>query len=142
MITVDANILIYAYHRRSPFHGAAKEWLERTFNGRETVKLPWTVIHAFLRLTTNSNAGAHPFTAAEATTIVDLWLDKAGVGILEAGPRYRAIFTELVRSLGVTGNLVSDAHLAALAIEHDATLYTNDRDFARFKGVRVVNPLA
>lgn len=142
MILVDANILVYAYNIDAAQHRPARLWLERTLASYQPVYLAWTVVHAFLRLTTSRKILAYPYTAEQALGIVDEWLELPQVTMLEAGRNYWTTFRKLVAASNVRGNLVSDAHLAALAIEHDATLYTADRDFARFAGLRVVNPLA
>jgi toxin-antitoxin system PIN domain toxin len=111
------------------------------FSESEPVRIPWAVVHAFLRLTTDHRLMAQPFTAAEACAIIDAWFASPAVETLEPGPRYWSILRSLVVTGTIRGAMVSDAHLAALAIEHDATLYSADRDFRRFAGLRVINPL-
>ncbi len=142
MILVDANILIYAHNSASDTRVASKEWLEQALSVPEPLGFPWAVIHAFLRLTTGRVVLPRPLDMPTATSIVEDWLSAPNARIIEPGPRYWTTFRDLLRKAQVTGKLVSDAHLAALAIEHDATLYTADRDFRRFAGVRVINPLA
>lgn len=140
MIVIDTNLLIYAYNEQSLMYADARAWLQRTFSTKP-VRLPWAVIHAFLRLTTTTRAVPAPFRMSEAIAIVDEWLSLPNTQILEAGTRYWPIFRGLLLEAEVRGPLVTDAHIAALAIEHDATLYTADTDFRRFRGLRFVNPL-
>jgi uncharacterized protein len=109
--------------------------------GAEPVRIPWSAALSFLRITTDARFVAVPFDATEATAIVDAWLTSPAVEIIEPGPRYWSILRSLLLAGNIRGPLVSDAHLAALAIEHDATLYSTDGDFRRFAGLRVVNPL-
>jgi toxin-antitoxin system PIN domain toxin len=141
VIVVDANVLIYAHNMSDPRFAAAKEWLQGALTGRETIGLPWAVIHAFLRLTTSTRALPTPFSIRDATGIVSEWLGLPAVRPLDAGPRYWTLFRNLVHETDVRGKILSDAHIAALAIENDATVATTDRDFARFPNVRVFNPL-
>ncbi len=141
MIVVDANLLIYAYTTSSPEHVKARRWVETAFSGKDPVRIPWSTIHAFLRITTQSALFERPYTIADATAIVESWLEQPSVAVLEQGSRYWAIFRRLLRDSQVRGNLVMDAHLAALSIEHGGTLFTTDRDFARFDELRVINPL-
>lgn len=142
MILVDANLLIYAYDAGSPKHDAARSWLERMFSNGAPIGLPWIVILAFLRITTNPRAFERPLSMTEATAHVSAWLDQPGVRVLEPSPRHWKILVELLKVGQVKAALVMDAHLAALAIEHGATLATNDRDFRRFEGLRLEFPLA
>jgi toxin-antitoxin system PIN domain toxin len=142
VIVVDVNLLIYAYNAGAPQHGAARIWVERTFAGLEPVGIPWAVAHAFLRLTTAGPFMTQPFDVLEATDIVGDWFAAPAVQLIEPGRGYWHILRRLLIEHNVRGKLVSDAHIAALALENDATLYTADRDFARFAGLRVVNPLS
>lgn len=141
MIIVDANLLIYAYTATSQQHAAAKAWLEPALSGSESVGLPWSSVHAFLRITTQSSLFENPFTMEEALEIVEEWLAQPQVTMVVPGRRYQEIFLGLVRDGQVRGNLVMDAHLAALTIEQAATLVSTDRDFLRFPSLRVLNPL-
>ena len=141
MNLLDANLLIYAYDASSPFHRRAREWFEKLLSALEPVWLPWSSIHAFLRICTNSRILENPFTVEEATAIVDQWLEQPAVSILEPGARYWPILSRMLPAAQARANLVMDAHLAALAIEHGATLLTTDRDFTRFDGLRWKNPL-
>jgi toxin-antitoxin system PIN domain toxin len=105
------------------------------------VRFAWVTLLAFLRIGTHSRVFAQPLSVAEATEIVDSWLVLPQVGILDPGERHWAILGQLLASAQARGNLVTDAHLAALALEHGATLVSTDRDFARFDGLQFMNPL-
>lgn len=142
MIVVDANVLLYAYHAGAPEHPRAKAWFEQLLNSREAVRLPWITIHAFLRIGTNPRAFRQPFTIQEARGHVDSWLGLPNVAILEPSELYWPTLRDVLVTAQVSGPLVTDAALAALAIEHGAILATTDRDFARFPGLKLQNPLA
>ena len=141
MILVDANLLLYAYNRSAASHAAARRWLEDVFSKPAPVCFAWAVILAFLRITTHPRAFPRPLTADEALGIVGEWLERPNTSILEPTPRHWEILQSLVAQAQATGPLVMDAHLASLAIEHGATLCTTDRDFARFPGLKTMNPL-
>jgi toxin-antitoxin system PIN domain toxin len=142
VIIVDINILIYAHETSAPEHSKARKWIEAAFSAGEPLYAPWAVVHAFLRLTTKSNIVARPLTIQQALSIVDEWF-RAGVIVpIEPGPRYWSILRELAVAANAHGDLVADAHIAALALEQDAAVCTADRDFRRFPGLRVINPLA
>ena len=141
MILVDANILLYAYVPSSNHHEAARAWLESTFSKPDPVALAWATILAFLRISTTPRIFRHPFSAAEAMAIVSGWLEQPLACILSPGERHWEILRSLISKGQAHGPLISDAHLAALAIEHGATLATTDRDFTRFPGLRIVSPL-
>ncbi len=141
MILVDANILLYAYLARSEHHAAARAWAEAAFSGPVPVRLAWTTILAFLRISTNPGLSGRPLRMEEAAAVVDEWLSQPNVDILTPGERHWEILRGLLKAAQVRGALTSDAHLAALAIEHGATLCTCDRDFTRFPGLRILNPL-
>lgn len=141
MKLVDANLLLYAVDESSAFHAGAKRWLEQQLSGSETFAFSWAVLLAFVRLTTNPRVFAAPLTAEEALGLVDSWLEQPSTTVLDPTARHSRLLRELLRSLGTAGNLTSDAHLAALSIEHGAVLCSVDGDFARFPGVRWVNPL-
>ncbi len=141
MILIDANVLIYAYHPAAEKHQRSKEWLERTFESGERVGLSWTIVLAFLRVTTSPKPFSIPLTSEEAAAIVTAWFSYPAVSILEPTERHWTILSRLLAEGQARGPLVMDAHLAALAIEHGATLCTTDRDFTRFKGLRLLNPL-
>ncbi len=141
MILIDANILLYAYNPSAQLHERARRWLEGTLSRPEPLRLAWTTVLAFLRLTTNPRVFEHPFLPEEVIPIISSWLARPTVGILEPGERHWQVLSGLLSATQVRGPRVMDAHLAALAIEHGATLHTTDKDFARFPGIRVMNPL-
>lgn len=141
MILIDANLLLYAYNRSAAQHERARRWLELTLSGRDPVRLAWATVLAFLRIGTHPQAFERPLGVEEARDVVGEWFRTPAVAILDPGERHWQILGELLVGVGARGPLVSDAHLAALAIEHGAVLQTTDRDFARFAGLRFVNPL-
>lgn len=142
MILCDANLLLYAYDASSPLHARSRGWLEATLSGDEAVGFAWVTLLAFLRISTNPRAVAHPLSLGAATAIVSSWLEVPGVTVPAPGPGHWEILERVLRGAQAKGPLVTDAHLAALAIEHGAQLASADRDFARFEGLRFVNPLA
>ena len=142
MILVDANLLLYAYHPQDEHHQAAREWLEAMLSGTEPVRFAWLGLWAFLRISTNSRVFERPLLPVEAAAAVSAWLVRRVAGILEPGDRHLEILRELLRGNQVKGPLITDAALAALAMEHGATLCTTDADFSRFPGLRHRNPLA
>jgi uncharacterized protein len=137
---VDANVLLYAVDRESPFHPAAKNWLERAFNGSRRVGLPWPSLTAFQRIVTHPRASAHPLTPREAWSSVVAWLAADNAWVPSPGMQHAEILGELLISQDLRGNLVTDAHLAALAIEHGVGVCSFDSDFARFPGLAWINP--
>jgi uncharacterized protein len=141
-VLVDANILLYAVDEKSPYHQSAAGWLERVLNGSERVALPWQTIGTFLRISTHPRIVANPFSSSEAMAYVNVWLDAGPTWIPPVSTRTLSVLDSLVTRYHVTGNLVPDAQLAALAIEHGLELLSADTDFARFKEVRWRNPLA
>ena len=141
MTLIDANLLLYAYDSASPHHRAARTWLERMLSGPEPVVLAWTVILAFLRISTDPRILQKPLSVTQAAGLAAEWLGNPSVGVLEPGDRHWKILERVLADGKATGKLVMDAHVAALAIEHGATLATADRDFARFPGLRFFNPL-
>jgi toxin-antitoxin system PIN domain toxin len=141
MILVDANILIYAYNPSADRHAAAKHWLEATVAGTVPVRLAWVTVLAFVRIMTHPQVFRRPLSLQEAVGIVDEWLEHPMVSVLDAGDRHWSILRGLLLDGQASGPLSTDAHLAALAIEHGATLHTTDRDFARFPALKVVDPL-
>lgn len=142
MIVVDVNLLIYAVNQDSPDHKKAKAWLEAAVSGSETVGLPWIVLLAFLRLTTRSGLFQKPMSVGAAFDVVDAWLQQPSVTVPEPTARHLQTMRDLISPFGAGGNLTSDAHLAALAIEHGAELCSTDNDFGRFNRLRWRNPLA
>lgn len=141
MILVDANLLIYAALRESPQHDVAAKWLESQFRAGYRVGLPWMSLVAFLRIATNPKICQVPVSIGAAMGVVEAWLGMPNAWVPGPGERHARIFAELLRSVNAQGNLVPDAHLAAIAIEHGLELCTADGDFARFEGLRWKNPL-
>ena len=142
MILIDANILLYAANTAADRHDQARGWLDRQLVGLARVGLPWPTLLAFLRIATNPRALPRAMTMALAWGQVSQWLACEPVWIPQPTERHGGMLGELLALPGVHGNLVSDAHLAALAIEHGLTLCTTDGDFARFPKLRCLNPLA
>jgi uncharacterized protein len=140
-VLLDANLLLYAIDRSSPFQERAAWWLTDVLNGDQRVALPWQTMGAFLRIATHPRITAEPLRADVAWSIVDGWLEAPAVWVPEASWRTAHILGELLRTSGATGNLVTDAQLAAIAIEHGLEVQTADTDFARFPQVRWQNPL-
>jgi hypothetical protein len=141
VILPDVNLLVYAYNRDAPGHAIAREWWEDLLNGDTPVRLAWTVSLGFVRLMTHRDVLLVPMHPAHALAHVRAWLARPQVEPLDPGPRHVEILERLLQELGVGGNLTTDAHLAALAIEHQCELHSNDGDFARFPGLRWRNPL-
>lgn len=141
MIVPDVNLLVYAYDRDSPRQAAASRWWEDLLGGRRTVGLAWATVLGFIRLTTNRRVVSDPLPVAKACAHARAWLAQPYVTLLHPGERHGEILFGLLERLGTAGNLTTDAHLAALAIEHQAELHSNDADFGRFPGLRHVNPL-
>ena len=141
MIVPDVNLLLYAYDASSRHHAAAAAWWQACLSGRETVGLPAVVVFGFVRISTSARVFDHPLTAGEAAAHVRAWLARPGVQVLE--PRHDHIerVLSLLEELGTAAKLVTDAQIAAQAIEHDAVLHTTDADFLRVAGLRWVNPL-
>jgi uncharacterized protein len=142
LILIDADILIYAHVSSFAQHDAARDWLDRQLNGIPRVGLPWASLLAFLRLVTNPRVFARPEPIADAWNQVMAWLACRTAWVPEPTDRHIEVLGELIGLPGVHGNLVPDAHLAALAMEHGLTLCSTDGDFARFPGLRWLNPLA
>ena len=141
MIVVDANLLLFAYQPRAPQHDASRAWLEDVLSGPELVRFAWLTLWAFIRIGTDPRVFERPLTIAEAEAAVSAWLAQPAAGILEPGERHWTILTGLMRDGQASGPLVMDAVLAAIAIEHGATLCTTDRDFSRFPGLKSTNPI-
>jgi uncharacterized protein len=137
----DVNLLLYAIDEDSPRHEPARRWVEALFAGTETVALAWVVALAFVRLTTKRQVMMRPLSVDEALDILDGWLERPNVVIAHPTERHATVLRELLAPLGTGGNLTTDAHLAALAIEHGAELCSSDADFSRFSGVRWYDPL-
>ncbi len=143
MILIDVNLLIYAHVQASPEHEAARTWLDHQLNGAVArVGLPWYSLLGFLRIVTNPRMTAPAESIAGALAQMKAWLDCENAWIPEPSERHISILAEILLRANRGGKLVSDAHLAALAIEHGLTLCSADNDFARFAGLRWINPLA
>ena len=142
MILVDANLLLYAQDDGSPFHPMARAWWDGHLSGSSPVCLCWTVILAFLRIGTNPRVFTRPLTMAEALVCVQGWLDQPCVRLIRPTEHHWDVLRELLASSQSVANLVTDAHLAALAIEHGCELNSTDADFRRFPKLRWRNPLA
>lgn len=141
MIVPDLNLLIYAYDTSSARHEAAKGWWEATLGSRQPIGLAWISIIGFIRITTRRGIVPRPITVADAIATVQSWLALPHVEIIHPTDRHADVLFALLTELGTAGNLTSDAHLATLAIEYDATLATSDVDFLRFPKLRTSNPL-
>lgn len=141
MIIPDINLLVYTYNSDAPDHAHARTWWEGLLNSRYPVGIPWAVSLGFVRLMTHPAVLLTPATPQEAVDWVRTWFDRPHVEVLDPGPRHLEILDRLLRVLGVAANLTTDAHLAAIAIEHQGELHSNDTDFSRFPGLRWHNPL-
>lgn len=141
MIIPDANLLVYAYDETSPKHEKARAWWEAVLSGGEPVGLPWVVVLAFTRLTSHPQICRNPISVAEVRHVVTGWLGYGHVRIIQLSNRAHEAFFDLLEEAGMGGNLSTDALIALHAREHSATIYSNDRDFDRFSGIRWVNPL-
>jgi toxin-antitoxin system PIN domain toxin len=142
VILVDANLLLYAYHPRAEQHDASRRWLESALGGQELVRFAWLTLWAFVRIATNPRVFERPLGTGESVAAVSSWLASPVAGVIEPGERHWEILQGLLESGQATGPLVMDAVLAALAVEHGATLCTTDRDFSRFPGLAWANPLS
>lgn len=141
MIIPDVNLLIYAYDAESPFHKAAASWWRRCLSAGEPVGLPPVILFGFLRIATSSRVFRDPMAPVEAAAHIRGWLARPCVEILQPSGNHVEQVLVLLEKLGVTGNLVTDAQIAALAIDYGATLHTADADFLRFAGLRWYNPV-
>ncbi len=141
MIIPDLNLLVYAHNAADQRHAAAREWWETCLNGHEPVGMAWATLLGFVRLTTHRQVLVSPLPVATATGVVEEWLDQPIVRVLVPGRDHARHCFGFLKKLGVAGNLTTDAHLAALALEYQAELHSTDTDFARFPGLRWRNPL-
>jgi toxin-antitoxin system PIN domain toxin len=141
VIIPDINLLVYAYNSDAPYHDVSREWLENRLSGRTTVGLPWVVMLGFVRIMSSSVVMTEPMEPGEAVQHVDSWLKLPQTQIVIPGPRHLEILGDLMQTSGASGRLTTDAHLAALAIETQSELCSNDLDFARFPGLRWTNPI-
>ncbi len=142
MILPDINLLVYAYAQQAPQHASSRRWWESLLNGSRPVVIPWAVTCGYLRLMTSPAVLAPPLPPGAASEHVRAWFERPVVEVIEPGPRHLNILARLLDSAGTAGSLTSDAHLAAIAIEHQCELHSSDTDFARFPGLRWTNPLA
>jgi hypothetical protein len=141
MKIVDINLLIYAINKDTPHHSKAKKWLEHSLSSDEPFGFAWIVILGFLRIVTNGRIMPTPLSPDVAFATVDEWLQQPPSVTIAPSHRHWNIFKEILMPLGTAANLTSDAHLAALAIEHGARLYSTDNDFSRFQSLRWTNPI-
>jgi len=142
VIVPDVNLLLYAHVTAFPEHAAARRWWEELMNGTREVALAAPALFGFVRLVSNPRVFDRPLPIEDATRSVEEWLGRPHVRFLHPGPLHLEIAFRLLRQLGIAGNLTTDAQLAALAIEYQAEVHSSDSDFARFPGLRWVNPLA
>jgi toxin-antitoxin system PIN domain toxin len=141
MILVDANLLLYAEDSLAGQHTAAREWWDKQLSGTSPVGLCWPVLTAFIRISTNPRLHRRPLTIKEAVDRVQSWLDQPCARLILPTDQHWPIFQKMLRGGNATANLVSDAHLAALAVEHNCELHSSDADFARFPGLKWRNPI-
>lgn len=142
MWIVDTNVLLYAVNEASAHHGRARSWLDTALAGPDAVAFPWTVTLAFLRLATHPVVFGRPLSLVDAVETVRNWLTRPAAILLEPSARHLDVLAGLLADVGTAGNLVTDAHLAALAVEHHAVLVSFDADFGRFPGLRWEQPTA
>lgn len=142
MILPDINLLVYAYNEDAPLHHSAKAWWEGCLSGTEPVGLAWAVMLGFVRLMSNRRVLLEPMRAPDALAHCRTWLAQPNARIVTPGPTHVDVLESLLAGPSIGANLVTDAHLAALAIEHQAELHSNDTDFSRFSGLRWRNPVA
>jgi toxin-antitoxin system PIN domain toxin len=141
VILVDANLLLYAYNPRAHEHERSRAWLEAVLSGPDLIRFAWVTLWAFLRIATSARVFERPLSVHEAEAAISEWLAQPVAGTLEPGDRHWQILSAILLQGQASGPLVMDAVLAAIAIEHGATIFTTDRDFSRFFDVNIVNPL-
>ncbi len=141
MTVPDINLLVYAYNSDAPDHERARTWWEATLSASQPVGLAWATMLGYLRLMTSRSVLIDPFLPAEAIGHLRSWLERPQVQVLGPGPRHLDLIEGLMTAAHASGQLTTDVHLAALAIEHQAELCSNDSDFSRFPGLRWSNPL-
>ena len=141
MIFPDANLLLYAEDSLSSQHDAVCVWWDAVLSGTAQVNLSWPVINAFIRISTNPRIHEQPLLVEEAIMRVNSWLDQPCVSVVGPTEFHWGIFQTQIKEAGASGNLIADAHLASLAIEHGCILYSTDKDFARFPSLRWINPV-
>jgi len=141
MIIPDANLLIYAHDSDSPEHLKAKDWWEMTLSGADSVGLPWVVVLAFTRIMTHPQISQNPLSIKQVREIIEDWVDAPSVRMIQLSDRALPAYFDLLEEAQMGGNLSTDALIALHAREHSATIYSNDRDFDRFPGIKWLNPL-
>lgn len=141
MIVPDINLLVYAYNSSAPEHPAARRWWEGLLSGTTAIGLPWVVALGYVRIMTHRRVVQDPLEPREAIAHLRSWLERPQVAPLHPGPRHVNLLDDLMTASASSGAMTTDAHLAALAIEHQAELHSNDTDFSRFAGLRWVNPI-
>jgi toxin-antitoxin system PIN domain toxin len=139
---VDANVLLYAVNEDAKHHTSSRDWLDRALGGADTVGLSWLALLAFVRLSTKPELFSNPLEVDEALDQVHAWIAAPGAVIVSPGSTHVELLRKMLAGVGVAGNLVNDAHLAALALEHQAAVVSYDNDFSRFEGVRWHTPEA
>jgi toxin-antitoxin system PIN domain toxin len=142
MILPDVNTLLYAVNSSSDQHAIALRALQQGFDDPRGVAFAWTALLAFLRLATRRGIFPRPLPIEDALRVIEHWLQHPQAQVVHPGERHAEMLGRLLKSAGTAGNLTTDAHLAALAIEHGATVLSFDRDFARFEGVQWMLPSA
>ena len=140
MILVDANLLLYAEDSTSEHPQASQTWWDAQLSGPGPVGLCWPMLNAFIRIATNPRLHQRPLTLKKATARVQSWFEQSCVRIVQPTDGHWTFFQQMLRSGNALGNLVTDAHLAALAVEHNCALYSTDADFSRFPGLKWKNP--
>ena len=140
MKIVDANVLLYAVNADSVHHNTSRTWLDAALSGTESIGFAWSVVLAFLRISTRATIFPRPLSAAQAVATTQDWLAQPPAVVVEPTSRHLALLAGLLNTSGTAGNLVSDAHLATLALEHDAEIVSYDTDFTRFDGLRCGAP--
>lgn len=141
MIVPDVNLLVYAHNEAAPSHTPARQWWQQLMTEARPIGLPWAVVFGFVRLVTHPSVLSEPLRPEAVLRRVEAWFERDHVRVLEPGPRHLRIVGEMFVATGVAASLTTDAHLAAIAIEHQAELHSNDADFGRFPGLRRFNPL-
>lgn len=141
MKLLDINLLFYAMDSESKFHERAISWFDETMSGTETVAFPWHTLAGFVRLSTRPGPMTIPLTTDEALDYVEEWLQQPCATVIHPTYRHASVLRDLLSAVGTAGNRVSDAHLAAMAIEHGATLCSRDEDFGRFPGLTWLDPI-
>jgi toxin-antitoxin system PIN domain toxin len=141
MIVLDVNLLLYAYDGNSLVHEKARLWWQSTVSGPELIGLPWQTIHAFVRISTDARISGNQVSMKKVLALVEQWMNLPNARVLTPGERHWSLLNRMLLEGQARGPTVTDAQLAALTMEYGGVLYTTDRDFARFPGLRWVNPL-